>query len=53
MYHIVDIEKEAKHHILVKCSECSYFGIKSNLLKVATRAITHLAMTLDLQRQEN
>ena len=41
------MEKVAEQHILQKCSKCSRFGVMSTfltLLKVATIAITHLAM---------
>ena len=42
------MEKVAEHHILQKCSR---FGVMSTLLKVATIAITHLAMDLGLKKQ--
>ena len=42
------MEKVAEQHILQKCSKCSRFGVMSTLLKVATIAITHLAMDLGL-----
>ena len=43
------MEKVAEQHILQKCSKCSRFGVMSTLLKVATIAITHLAMDLGLK----
>ena len=43
------MEKVAEQHILQKCSKCSCFGVMSTLLKVATIAITHLAMDLGLK----
>ena len=43
------MEKVAEQHILQKCSKCSRFGVMSTLLKVATNAITHLAMDLSLK----
>ena len=43
------MEKVAVQHILQKCSKCSRFGVMSTLLKVATIAITHLAMDLGLK----
>ena len=43
------MEKVAEQHILQKCSKCSRFGVISTLLKVATIAITHLAMDLGLK----
>ena len=45
------MEKVAEQHILQKCSKCSRFGVMSTLLKVATIAITHLAMDLGLKEQ--
>ena len=45
-------ETVAEQHILVKCCKCSHFGAIRYLLKVATSTITHLAMDLDLQKQE-
>ena len=45
------MEKVAEQHILQKCSKCSRFGVMSTLLKVATIAITHLAMDLGLKKQ--
>ena len=41
--------KVAEQHILQKCSKCSRFGVMSTLQKVATIAITHLAMDLGLK----
>ena len=43
------MEKVAEQHILQKCFKCSHFGVMSTLLKVATIAITHLAMDLGLK----
>ena len=43
------MEKVAEQPILQKCCECSRFGVLSTLLKVATIAITHLAMDLGLK----
>ena len=43
------MEKVAEQHILQKCCKCSRFGVMSTLLKVATIAITHLAMDLGLK----
>ena len=43
------MEKVAEQHILQKCSKYSHFGVMSTLLKVATIAITHLAMDLSLK----
>ena len=43
------MEKVGEQHILQKCSKCSRFGVMSTLLKVATIAITHLAMDLGLK----
>ena len=43
------MEKVGEQHILQKCSKCSCFGVMSTLLKVATIAITHLAMDLGLK----
>ena len=43
------MEKVAEQHIIQKCSKCSRFGVMSTLLKVATIAITHLAMDLGLK----
>ena len=43
------MEKVAEQHILQKYSKCSRFGVMSTLLKVATIAITHLAMDLGLK----
>ena len=43
------MEKVAEQHILQKCSKCSRFGVMSTLLKLATIAITHLAMNLGLK----
>ena len=43
------MEKVAEQYILQKCSKCSRFGVMSTLLKVATIAITHLAMDLGLK----
>ena len=43
------MEKVAEQHISQKCSKCSRFGVMSTLLKVATIAITHLAMDLGLK----
>ena len=40
------MEKVAEQRILQKHSKCSRFGVMSTLLKVATIAITHLAMVL-------
>ena len=48
-YHLVGTEKVAQQHIVVKCYKCGHFGVISNLFKVATGIITHLAMDLDLQ----
>ena len=48
-YHLVGMEKEAEERILQKHSKCSRFGVMSTLLKVATIAITHLAMVLGLK----
>ena len=47
------MEKVAEQRILQKCSKCSRFGVPviSTLLKVATIAITHLAMDLGLKKQ--
>ena len=45
----VGTEKVAEQHILQKCSKCSRFEAMSTLLKVATIAITHLAMDLGLK----
>ena len=45
------MEKVAEQHILQKCSKCSQFGVMSTLLKVATIAITPLAMDLGLKEQ--
>ena len=38
------MEKVAEQCILQKHSKCSRFGVMSTLLKVATIAITHLAI---------
>ena len=43
------MEKVAEQHILQKCFKCSRFGVMSTLLKVATIAVTHLAMDLALK----
>ena len=43
------MEKVAEQHILQKCSKCSRCGVMSTLLKVATIAITHLAIDLGLK----
>ena len=43
------MEKVAEQHVLQKCSKCSRFGVMSTLLKVATIAITPLAMDLGLK----
>ena len=43
------MEKVAEQRILQKCSKCSGFGVISTSLKVATIAITHLAMDLCLK----
>ena len=51
-YYLVDTKKVAEQHILLKCCKCSHFRLITNLLKVATSTITHLAMDLDLQLQE-
>ena len=51
LYHLVGTEKVAEH-VFVKCSKCTAFGVISNLLKVATSPITHLAIDLDLQKQQ-
>ena len=45
------MEKVAEQHISHKCSKCSCFGVMSTLLKVASIAITHLAMDLGLKKQ--
>ena len=45
------MEKVAEQRILQKCSKCSRFGVMSTLLKVATIAITQLAMDLGLKKQ--
>ena len=42
--------KVAEQHILQKC-KCGRFGVISTLLKVATIAITHLAVDLGLKKQ--
>ena len=39
----------AEQRILQKHSKCSRFGVMSTLLKVATIAITHLAMVLGVK----
>ena len=43
------MEKVAEQRILHKHSKCSRFGVMSTLLKVATIAITHLAMVLGVK----
>ena len=43
------MEKVAEQCILQKHSKCSRFGVMSTLLKVATIAITHLAMVLGVK----
>ena len=43
------MEKVPEQHILQKYSKCSRFGVMSTLLKIATIAITHLAMDLGLK----
>ena len=48
-YHLVGMEKVAEQRILQKHSKCSRFGVMSTLLKVATIAITHLAMVLGVK----
>ena len=45
------MEKVVEQGILQKCSKCSCFGVISTLLKVATIAITHLAMDLGPKKQ--
>ena len=49
-YHLVGMEKVAEQRNLQKCSKCSRFGVMSTLLKVATIAITHLAMDLGMKK---
>ena len=44
------MEKVAEQRILQKHSKCSRFGVMSTLLKVATIAITHLAMVLGVKQ---
>ena len=44
------MEKVVEQRTLQKCSKCSCFGVMSTLLKVATIAITHLAMDLGLKK---
>ena len=47
------MEKVAEQRILQKYSKCSCFGVMSTLLKVATIAITDLAMDLSLKKTES
>ena len=43
-YHLVRKEKVAEQHILTKLSKCNSFRVSSHFLKLATSAITHLAL---------
>ena len=43
------MKKVTEQRILQKHSKCSHFGVMSTLLKVATIAITHLAMDLGVK----
>ena len=49
-YHLVGTEKVAEQQIFAKCSKYSNLRVTSNLLKVNTSAIAHIAMDLDLQK---
>ena len=49
-YHLEGTEAVAEQHILVKGCKCRNFRVISNLLKVPTSTINHLAMDLDLQK---
>ena len=50
--YLVGTEKVGEQRILVKCCKYSHFGVISNILKVATSTVTHLAMDQDVQYQE-